>query len=39
MKITSFSGRRAVDIREYYEKDDEWLPGKKVRGDDVWSFV
>lgn len=30
MKITSFSGRRAVDVREYYEKDEEWLPGKKV---------
>ncbi|XP_055705217.1 RNA polymerase II transcriptional coactivator [Phlebotomus papatasi] len=29
VKINEFRGRQMVDIREYYEKDGELLPGKK----------
>lgn len=32
MNISAFNGKRMVNIREYYEKDGEALPGKKVRG-------
>lgn len=28
--ISEFKGRTLVNIREYYQKDNEWLPGKKV---------
>ena len=28
--ISDFKGKRLVNIREYYQKDDEWLPGKKA---------
>jgi len=28
--ISEFKGKRMVNIREYYEKDGESLPGKKV---------
>ncbi|KAI1609194.1 transcriptional Coactivator p15-domain-containing protein [Exophiala viscosa] len=27
--ISDFKGKALVNIREYYQKDDEWLPGKK----------
>ena len=27
--ISEFKGTKMVSIREYYEKDDKWLPGKK----------
>ncbi|KAK4934104.1 hypothetical protein LTR10_024470 [Elasticomyces elasticus] len=27
--ISDFKGKAMVNIREYYQKDDEWLPGKK----------
>jgi hypothetical protein len=29
--ISEFKGKRMMNIREYYEKDGEMLPGKKVR--------
>lgn len=29
VKINEFRGRAMVDIREYYEKNGETLPGKK----------
>ena len=32
--ISEFKGKYMVNIREYYEKDGEVLPGKKV-----WAFV
>lgn len=28
--VSDFKGKKLVAIREYYQKDDEWLPGKKV---------
>lgn len=28
--ISKFNGKTLVNIREYYEKDGQWLPGKKV---------
>jgi hypothetical protein len=28
--ISEFKGKTMVGIREYYEKDSQWLPGKKV---------
>lgn len=28
--ISEFKGRTLVNVREYYQKDDQWLPGKKV---------
>lgn len=28
--ISEFKGKTMVGIREYYEKDNQWLPGKKV---------
>ncbi len=31
MGITEFKGTIMINIREYYEKDGEALPGKKVR--------
>ena len=31
MGITEFKGNNMISIREYYEKDGEALPGKKVR--------
>ena len=27
--ISQFHGKTRIDIREFYLKDDEWLPGKK----------
>ncbi|KAL2394776.1 hypothetical protein ABEF95_000710 [Exophiala dermatitidis] len=27
--ISDFKGKTLVNIREYYQKDNEWLPGKK----------
>jgi hypothetical protein len=30
VEISDFKGSKLINIREYYEKDDEWLPGKKV---------
>jgi len=29
VKIRSFKGKTYIDIREYYEKNGEMLPGKK----------
>jgi len=29
--ISDFKGKKLVNIREYYQKDNEWLPGKKAR--------
>ncbi|XP_055692581.1 RNA polymerase II transcriptional coactivator [Lutzomyia longipalpis] len=29
LKVREFRGRQQIDIREYYEKDGEILPGKK----------
>ena len=28
--LSEFKGKQLVNVREYYQKDDEWLPGKKV---------
>lgn len=28
--VSDFKGKQLVNVREYYLKDDEWLPGKKV---------
>ena len=30
--ISSFRGKNMVNVREYYEKDGQELPGKKVSG-------
>jgi hypothetical protein len=30
VEVSDFKGSKLINIREYYEKDDEWLPGKKV---------
>lgn len=30
-QVTSFKGKTMVGIREFYEKDGDMLPGKKVR--------
>ncbi|KEF62795.1 MFS transporter, SHS family, lactate transporter [Exophiala aquamarina CBS 119918] len=27
--LSDFKGKQMVNVREYYQKDDEWLPGKK----------
>ncbi|KAF4636986.1 hypothetical protein G7Y89_g1085 [Cudoniella acicularis] len=29
VEITDFKGKKLINIREYYEKDGEYLPGKK----------
>ena len=29
--VSEFKGKSMVNIREYYQNDGEWLPGKKVR--------
>lgn len=28
--ISDFKGKTLVNVREYYQKDNDWLPGKKV---------
>lgn len=30
VQINEFKGKQLVDIREFYEKDEEMLPGRKV---------
>lgn len=30
VEISEFKGSKLVNIREFYQKDDEYLPGKKV---------
>jgi hypothetical protein len=30
VQINEFKGKQLVDFREFYEKDDQMLPGKKV---------
>lgn len=30
MTVSLFGGKHMINIREYYEKDGEFLPGKKV---------
>jgi len=34
--ISEFKGKRMMNIREYYEKDGEVLPGKKVGAFFAW---
>lgn len=34
--ISSFRGKTQVNVREYYEKDGQQLPGKKVRIQASW---
>ncbi|KAH8685922.1 transcriptional Coactivator p15-domain-containing protein [Tricladium varicosporioides] len=29
VNISDFKGKKLINIREYYEKDGDWLPGKK----------
>ncbi|KAH8786157.1 putative RNA polymerase II transcriptional coactivator [Hyaloscypha finlandica] len=31
VEVSDFKGSKLVNIREYYEKDEEWLPGKKYK--------
>lgn len=28
--ISDYKGKKLVSVREYYQKEDKWLPGKKV---------
>lgn len=28
--VSEFKGKKMISVREYYEKDGTWLPGKKV---------
>ena len=37
--ISSFRGKTMISIREYYEKDGQELPGKKVGGFPSWSLL
>lgn len=40
--LSEFKGKQLVNVREYYQKGDEWLPGKKVslhRRGWPWSIV
>jgi Transcriptional Coactivator p15 (PC4) len=30
VEISEFKSMKLINIREYYEKNDEYLPGKKV---------
>jgi hypothetical protein len=30
VQINEFKGKQLVDFREFYEKDEEMLPGRKV---------
>lgn len=34
MTVSLFGGKHMINIREYYEKDGDFLPGKKV-----WFFM
>lgn len=38
MGISEFKGKHMINIREYYEKDGEALPGKKVQGFSLFSI-
>lgn len=35
--ISSFRGKTQVNVREYYEKDGQQLPGKKVSDQRSWT--
>jgi hypothetical protein len=37
--ISEFKGQTMVGIREYYEKDGQWLPGKKVLSHHVLNII
>ena len=30
VEVSEFKNAKLVNIREFYQKDDDWLPGKKV---------